>query len=395
MRGLVKVTRGAKIVGPETREFETISALSPAHVAGYLRGRGWRDQGKYGSYGQLYSKNVSDRAFNVVLPRLATIADFAARMKELINVVAEVEDRGAAGVLFDLTLAPFDVIRVRSMDADAYGSIRFAQGLDLYEEAKRAVVAAANAAACEQPRKAWKGRRPDSVGQYLERALRLGQTENASFSLTVLSSYSFDPEGQEKATLFDDQAFGRRVTLKFGSALTAIETALGEAVTGDPLAAFEKGIAAGVSADMCQALANLAENESGIQVSVTWTPAKPAGNPIRLSLTRQDSAVLHEVARTFARQEPEPEFILEGLVEEIREKPERFDGSVVIQAKLPQQVGVRKIRVRFAERDREFVYEAAKNRRWVRVTGSLAREGKVLKLDEPHDFSIVEPSDES
>jgi hypothetical protein len=214
MRGLVKVTRGAKIVSPETTELETISALSPTHVAGYLRGHGWHDQGKYGPYGQLYSRSVGDRTFNVVLPRLGTIADFATRMKELINVVAEVESRRAAGVLFDLTLAPFDVIRVRSMDADAYGSIRFEQGLDLHEEAKRAVVAAANAAASEQPRKAWKGRRPDSVGQYLER-LRLGQTENASFSLTVLSPYSFDPGGQEQATLFEDQAFGRRVTLKW------------------------------------------------------------------------------------------------------------------------------------------------------------------------------------
>jgi hypothetical protein len=394
MRGLLKVARGDKIVGPETTDLETISALSPTHVAGYLRSRGWHDQGKYGSYGQVYSKKVDDHTFNVVLPRLATIADFTTRMRGLINVVAEVERRRATGVLFDLTLAPFDVIRVRSMDADAYGSIRFEQGLDLHEEAKRALVAAANATASEQPRKAWKGRRPDSVGQYLER-LRLGQTENASFSLTVLSPYSFDPEGQEKATLFEDQAFGRRVTLKFGSALTAIETALAEAVAGDPVPAFEKGIAAGVSADICQALAKLADNESGIQVSVSWSPAKPTSGPIRLSLTPQDSAVLHEIARTFARQEPEPEFELEGLVEEIKEKPERFDGSVVIQAKLPQQAGVRKIRVHFAQRDREFVYEAAKNKRWVRVIGNLARDGKLLKLEEPHDFSIVEPSDES
>lgn len=394
MRGLVKVKRGAKIVGPETTELETISALSPTHVAGYLRSRGWRDQGKYGSYGQLYSRNVDDRAFNVVLPRLATISDFAIRMKELINVVAQAERRKAASVLFDLTLAPFDVIRVRSMDADAYGSIRFAKGLDLHEEAKRAVIAAANAVASEQPRKAWKGRRPDSVGQYLER-VRLGQTENASFSLTVLSPYSFDPEGQEKATLFEDEAFGRRVTLKFGSALTAIEAALAEAVAGDPLPAFEKGIAAGVSADMCQALAKLADNESGIQVSVTWSPAKPANGPIRLSLTPQDSAVLHDVARTFAQQEPEPEYVLVGLVEEIKEQPDRFDGSVVIQAKLPQHVSVRKIRVHFAKEDRDFVYEAAKNKRWVRVMGNLARDGRLLKLLEPHDFSIVEPSDES
>jgi hypothetical protein len=177
--------------------------------------------------------------------------------------------------------------------------------------------------------------------------------------------------------------------------LKAIEAALAEAVAGDPLPAFEKGIAAGVSADICQALAKLADNESGIQVSVSWSPAKPTGDPIRLSLTPQDSTVLHEVARTFARQEPHPEFVLVGLVEEIKEMPDRFDGSVVIQAELPQQAGVRKIRVRFAEPDRNSVYQAAMHKRWVRVTGNLARDGKHLKLGEPHDFSIVEPSDDS
>jgi len=371
-----------------------ISALSPGHVAGYLRIRGWEDKGKYGAYGQRYSKIVGDRTFDIVLPRLATIADFAARMKELINVLAEVENRKPAVVLFDLTLTPFDVIRVRSKDADAYGSIRFEQGLDLHEEAKKLVVAAAFAAASKQPRKAWKGRRPDSIGQYLER-LRLGQTEHASFSLTVLSPYSFDPE-DGRATLFEDEAFGRRVTLKFGTALAAIETALAEAVaTEDPLPAFEKGVGAGVSADMCQALAKLAENDNGIQISVSWSPAKPTGGPICLSLTPQDSAVLHEVARTFARQEPEPEFVLEGLVEEIKEKPERFDGSVVVQAQLPQQAGLRKIRMKFDERYRDLVYDAAKNKQWVRVIGNLVREGKLLKLLDPHDFSVVEPSDES
>lgn len=379
-------------MGAETKDFEKISALSPTHVAGYLRSRGWHDLGKYGPYGQLYSRDLDDQTFNVVLPRLPTIADFGRRMNELVNVVAQVERRPTDNVLFDLTLAPFDVIRVRSMDADAYGSIRFAKGLDLHEEVKRAVVAAANAAASDRPRKAWKGRRPDSVGQYLER-LRLGQTENASFSLTVLSPYSFDPEGQEQ--LLDDQAFGRRVTLKFGSALMAIEAALADAVAGDAVPGFEKNIAAGVSADMCLALANLADSESGVQVALSWSPAKPADGPVSLSLTPQDSAVLREVARSLAQEEPEPEFVLEGLVEEIKEKPERFNGSVVIEAKLPQQTGVRKIRVHFAERDRNLVYDAARSKRWVRVTGSLAREGKLLKLDQPHDFSIVEPSDDS
>lgn len=375
---------------PHLFEAKAVAALSPPHVAGYLRGHGWKDEGQFGPYGQLYSIDNNGRVEQVVLPRLSTIADFPRRMMELLNSVSKIEDRNPAAVLFDLTLAPFDVIRVRSKDADDYGSVRFDAGIQLHEEARRLVVAAALAEASELPRKAWKGRRPDSVTQYMER-VRLGQTENASFSLTLLSPYSFDVS--EQTRLFSDDAFGRRVTRKFGAALSAIQGALAESVT-DPLPAFEKSVNAGVSADMCQALAKLADTDAGVEISISWSPAKPVQEPVRLGLTRQDAAVLQEVARTFSRQEPEPEFVIEGLVEEIKEKPEAFSGSVVIQAPLPNQPGVRKIRVKFDEQYRELVYNAARDKLWVRVIGDLAREGKHLTLLGPHDFSVVEPNDE-
>lgn len=368
----------------------TIAALSPTHVAGYLRGHGWKDEGQFGPYGQLYTVDQDGRTHQLVLPRLMTIGDFTRRMVEVLDTLSRVEERDPAAVLFDLTLAPFDVIRVRSKNADDYGSIGFDTGLQLHEEAKRLLVSAALAEASEVPRKAWKGRRPDCVARYMERT-RLGQTENASFSLTILSPYSFDPD--EEASLFREDAFGRRVTRRFGTALGAIRNALAESVA-DPLPAFEKTVSAGVSADMCQALARLADSDAGVEVSISWSPAKPVQAPVRLGLTRQDATVLQEVARTFSRQEPEPEFVIEGLVEEIKEKPERFDGSVVIQAPLPGQSGVRKIRVRFERRDRDLVYEAAKDKKWVRVIGNLVREGGFLALLDPRDFSIVEPDDE-
>lgn len=373
-------------------ESKAVAALSPTHVAGYLREQGWRDEGKFGPYGQRYTIDRNGRTEQVVLPRLSSIVDFSRRMAELVDAVSKVEERDPSSVLFDLTLTPFDVVRVRSKDADDYGSIRFDTGIQLHEEARRLVVASALAAEVSgQPRKAWKGRRPDSVGQYIER-LRLGQSENTSFSLTLLSPYSFEPNGQ--TTLFQDEAFGRRVTRKFGAALAAIQGALAESVT-DPLPAFEKSVDAGVSADMCQALAKLADSDAGVEVSVSWSPAKPVQPPVRLALSRQDAAVLQEVARIFSRQEPEPEFVIEGLVEEIKEKPERFDGSVVIQAPLPNQPGVRKIRVHFDQTYRDIVYDAARNKKWVRVIGDLAREGKFLTLLGPRDFSIVEPGDDA
>jgi hypothetical protein len=370
-------------------DLRAISALSPPHVAAYLVNIGWRDEGQYGPFARRYLKTIGEREFELLLPRSPALADFSNRMAEAAQIVADAEGRDVRHVIFDLSVAAFDVIRVRSKDADDYGSVRFEEGLELHEEARKLVVAAALAEASESPRAAWKGRHPDSVTKYVER-LRLGQTENASFSLTILSPYAFDLGGQ--SALFDDESFGRRVTRKFGRALSAIEHALSDSLA-DPLPAFSRAVSEGVSAELCMALAKLADNDTGIEVSIAWSPAKPEGPPKRVALTRHDGSVLQEVARSLSAQEPERDFIIEGRIEEIKERSEDFQGSVVLEAPIAGR-GVRKIRVRFEAPERDLVFDAAKSKQWVRVTGDLVRDGKSLSLLGPREFAVMQPEEE-
>jgi hypothetical protein len=128
--------------------------------------------------------------------------------------LAKAEGRTSAAVIFDLTLTAFDVIRVRSRDADEYGSVRFPEGVQLFEEAENLLVASARAASSEVPRRVWKGRRPESITEYLQR-VRLGQTEKSSFSLTVMSPYAFEPSTEARhqrslslKTLLGDASLG-------------------------------------------------------------------------------------------------------------------------------------------------------------------------------------------
>lgn len=375
---------------PDLRQIETIAALSPLHVGAYLRARGWEDRGAFGAFGRVYSSVVDGRNVEVVLPTRSKILDFSRRMMELVERIATIENRSVATTIFDLSLTSFDVIRVRSLDADAFGSIELDDGIHLLEEAKRLLTSSALAAAADRPRRAWKGRRPETVNEYMQH-VRLGQTENASFSLTMLSPYAFDPSAQDE--MFPKEAFGRRVTRTFGGALRAVEAALGDAVS-ESIDAFERTIEAGVSAELCQSLAKLADNDSGVEVSVAWSPAKPLDAPVRVRLSREDAAILRDVSRNFSYLEPEPGFLIEGLIEEIKEKPERFDGSVLVQAKLPDQNGIRKIRVTFDEKDREVVFRAAEGKKWIRVTGELVREANSVTLKNPREFAMIEPTDQ-
>jgi len=368
-------------------DVQTIRALSPAHVGGYLRARGWVDRGPYGAFGRLFQRQINDRLLEVVLPTRSSIADFDRRMGELLTDLSDAEDRGPDSVLFDLTLAPFDVIRVRSKDADDYGSVRFVEGVQLHEEARNALVAAARAATADVPRKAWKGRRPEAVNEYIDH-VRLGQTERSSFSLTILSPYSFDPADQPQGGLFSQEAFGRRVARQFAKALSAIEAALAEGVTS-PIPAFEKTVAAGVSADLCQSLAKLADNDVGAEVSISWSPAKPVSEPVRLALTRQDAAVLNEVAREFARQELELGARLEGIITQIREDPKTFDGSATIEALVEGRL--RRVHITgFLHNVRELLIDAFRNRKRIEVEGELTVEGYRFRLANPHDLLVRE-----
>jgi hypothetical protein len=374
---------------PYRADLATLAALSPNHVGAYLRDRGWADGGSFGAFGRRYSRTVEHELQELVLPTRASTTDFTKRMAELVENLSDAENRPVPNVLFDLTLTAFDVIRVRSRDADDYGSVRFADGIQLCEEAQNLLVAAARAASSDVPRKAWKGRRPDSINEYLQR-VRLGQTERSSYSLTILSPYSFEPSSLARPQLpiFAEHAFGRRVTEKLGTAIRAIEGALAEAIP-NPLPAFERTIEAGVSADFCGALGNLADNDVGVEVSVCWSPAKPVTGPavVGLSLTPRDGAILKEIAREFARAEPEPDRHIEGIITQISEDPRTFDGSTTIEAAVEGRL--RRVHVKFNLEERDVLIDAFKMRTPIRVEGELVTEGNRLKLTNPRGLTTV------
>jgi hypothetical protein len=366
---------------------KALPALSPAHVAAYLRDRGWIDGGPFGPFGRSFKRD-DDRGNNeVIVPMRQNLGDFVRRMAELVDKLSDFEDRSVAYVVQDLSLAAFDVIRVRSLDADQFGSIRFSEGIAIHDEAKKLVAAAALAANSDRPRRAYKGRRPETVIQYLDK-VRLGQTENASFSITILSPYSFNPPGQ--ADLLEEVAFGRKVTSTFATAMTGVSDLLASAVV-DANQAFDEAVELGVSSEFCSALAQLAENDLGIEVSVAWSPSQPKGLPQRINLNHQDVDILRKVSQSFSQAEPEPSYTVRGRVKALSE-PETDEGTFKIEAYLPEFDGLRTVSAQFGPADRAEVMNAITDKKWIQVTGDLRRDGRRLSLEHPTNFRVIQPA---
>jgi hypothetical protein len=361
-----------------------LAALSPRDIAGWLRMRGFANSGQYGEYGAVFARIEDNETTELILPLSPKARDFARRMAELVADLSTALERPPTDILTELTLAPFDVIKVRSPDADDYGSIGLSTGIDLHQEARNIVLSAANTAASPLPRRSWRGRRFDEVSDYLQN-VRLGQSQRGSFVLNLLSPWDFTPDSPPMFEL-GDETFGRRVTMSLATALNAAEAAMRRAPT-EGIRPLVEAYKLGVSANLCSALAKLAREGDGVSVSVDWSPVRPNSMIANISLKREDASLLVEASKELSRQEPEPDFSLEGLVASIKEAPELFNGNAVIEMSLGGTI--RRVHIHFGENERSLIYDAAKEKKWIRVVGDLEREGQRLKLLNPRDIAVI------
>jgi hypothetical protein len=368
----------------------TLEGLSPRDVANWLKMRGFQHAGGYGEYGEIFQRVHQEQEQELVLPIDRGARDYVRRMAELVEDLSTFEDRRASEVLTDLSVAPFDVIKVRSPESDAYGSIKFSAGVALHDESRNVMLSSANSAASPIPRRSWRGRHFDEASDYIEN-VRLGQTQRGSFILTVLSPWDF-VSGIQQALDFSDLTFGRRVTLALASALKATERALRQSVVAGEQPLVDS-YQSGVTSNFCAALARLAMAGEGVDISLAWSPSKPDEKVVKLKLQREDAAVLDRASKALATQEAEPDFRIKGVVTGITEPSHRLDGEAVVETVLAGTV--RKVRMKFGADDRTLIYEAAQHKRWITVTGDLERRGHRLSLQNPTDIAVIEPDDET
>jgi hypothetical protein len=373
-------------------DHEAIAALSPRAVAGYLLAKGWMHSREYGPYGAIFVKSEDGHEHEVLISTVNELRDFANVMAILIDDLAKIEYRSPYDILADLTLAPFDVIKVRSPDADDIGSIPLSVGVEFHEQSRHLVIAAANAAASPQPKANWRGRRFEQVDAYLG-SLRLGQSQRGSFVLSLLSPWDFVPQSElGQNYLFDVLPFGRRVTEALAKALTATSRALARTVNEGVKQPFVEAVSDGVSANFCFSLAQLARDGDGVDVSVNWSLTKPGGEAVLLRLRREDAQTLTEACGALVEEEPAADATVQGVILQINNDLASFDGSVVVLA--PVDGSVRRVRVRFGGADRPKVFEAGQNKFGISVKGELKARGRSLELLNPRDLVILNLTDD-
>ena len=375
----------------EIHDRDALARLSLLDVRAYLATQGWSAVGRYGTVATIYKiKNSTGKSTELLLPMRENLADYAARMGDIVETLADVEHRDEIAVFHDLVKAGFDVVRFRAPNADEAGTIDLQSGVALYDHARDVIAAAANAAV--KQKRAYRGNTPDKAKEYPD-TLRLGQSEVGSYVLTVLSPVQ-PSLASDQASLFPDidlgdEPFSRAVTLTLSRSLRAAKRAVDEAIATGRLDPFETAVESGVSSNLCEAIARLAEQGAGVEISVTWSRVRrgPEMNA-SYSFTEDNARVLSEAAAAFRESEPQSDITIEGFVVLLERKPEEFDGKAKIRGFVDGRV--KTISADFMSWDYQKVVAAFDKKLRVRVDGDLVKRGPIQFLGNARNLVVFD-----
>jgi hypothetical protein len=387
------------MIWAQVTDREAMAARSPSELAMYLRARGWTMRGRDGNGGQ-WVKTVEGEEFEALQPQDSAIRDYAARVRDLLQVLAVTEERSELDVLSDITSVSMDVHSVRTFPPDnAPGMIGLDDGVQAFESVRNLVVAAAYAVSSDRPRAIQPARKSAEVLKFL-REVRIGPTAEGSF---ILSVHTPVPPwlSSQQAALFDDEAsaafepaepFERRVSLKLYDAVGAAHGAANDAlVDANGLDAFTAAVPRGVSANLCEALVGLG-GESGhpFELSLRLAPSRPstARNLVPIRFRRDHLPVLASAAQELRERVAEEGAVVVGNVVRLHREGSG-SGEISIAGIVEGEDRLRRIWMDLADDDYSTAMRAHQEMLVVSVRGDLVRRGTRLYLTHPAAFQTA------
>lgn len=375
------------VIKAKVVDAELLKALAPAALRAYAQAQGWKRTEAYGEHSDIYVRAGSET--EAIIPGTNRLGDYANVVSDLLRIFALAEERDELQVFRDLTTADRDVIRLRAPEADEDGSVKLGAAVDMVVHAKELLLAAACAA--WKPRPTYRAGKIREATDYLD-SVRMGQTEQGSFVLTILAPVPPALEDGSNVQLsflpdIAEEPFERRVTRRLIEGLTAARGAIEKYNRGGGFAVFEESVEKGISANLCEAASALIANGDGLDVSLTWARTRRTLEPIsRLKFSKADGVVLREAARLFHEKQPRPEERLEGYIVKLNREPANFDGKVTLKAFVDGRPA--SVQIDFPPPLYAAALDAHGRNLPVSVVGELLRVGRRWRLELPRQLEI-------
>ena len=376
---------------------QALASPVPRNIRLYLQMHGWQRQTEASAKPDVWTWQTEDGMYEVIAPSSRDARDYRQRVAELLRTVAIAEDRSELDLLRDLTMVSYDIQYVHTHFPSPPGTAPLRDAAEAFAAAQ--AMLSASTAALEAPRLVLPSRRPSRTLELMQRVLA-GPTREGSYVISIWVPVPPRLTQDEDLVLFDDpsEPFEREATKHLNRALAAARAAVSEALnTDDGLDAFVRRESLGISANLCEALANLAGEEAvGFDVQFAWSLERPvAGLEPRVAFNEESIPVLSEAARELRARLPEDEVRLRGNVVRLHREEQLGNGEVTIAGSVVDDpLGKhRRVSLDLAESDYELAIRAHQSFADVEVVGSLIQRGTRTYLRNTRGFVATLPAD--
>ena len=350
------------------QDSDALIAVSPASLSAYARSKGWIKVELYGDYADVYTKGGHQE---IIVPRTQDIGDYASVMSQLIGIFAEDAKVDELSLYRDLVTSDRDVVRVRA-DAGANGDVAVKDGIDLIAGARDMLLAVACSLGDTQPVYQSGGYEYKEASRFLNQ-MRLGQTEQGSFVITLLTPF-LDPDWQ----LANSDPPHRQITRRLAGALAATREAI-ERTDGKDTEHFLDAMGDGVSANFCNAIVKMVNSVKDLDVSLSWARTLPTPTtPEAVRFASYDVPVLRQAAQSFRDHEVAQDRRLVGIVQRLESDDIEKGGTMILKTQIDGRY--QRVRIVLNQSDYQRALQAHSDRSQVAVAGTLRRAGQRWSL---------------
>jgi hypothetical protein len=241
-----------------------------------LSDAGWRRHQETWNNASIWS-NADGR--EVLVPPSDDLADTDLRVTEILSALTAAEDRPADEIVTDIN-TPFDDIQLYRTFPDG-DLISLAAELQMLGSVRDLIGAAARTVV-EGPLPIFPRGAQGPAGQLLQQ-IRLGPGSRSGHLLTVRIPLTGSAESSDHGpgSAAGEALLGRRVGARLRAAVIAAQAAAARVAGPGDVNAFDEAVAAGVSANLCEALSRLAGHQHAqpFEIAFRWGRGLPSDVP--------------------------------------------------------------------------------------------------------------------
>lgn len=361
----------------------TLKQITPTALEQYILAKGFKFVEQWGAFESRYNRTDNGTSQELVVPTTNDVDDFTVRTAEVISKLSSFSDQDVMTVLRNIAAFGYDIFRIKINEGRLSTSLIIDDAIDTLYNGLELVESSAAVVNAGHPIKSIRGRRPNSVREYID-SVRMGQTEEGSFILTLLLPVAFSDQNPSLPKTVNEP-FGRLVSDKFEETLTAAKQLSKKNGAAD----YETAFNAGLTSNFSHALTKIVERTGKVGLNISSGNSDTSPRKVyNTKFKERDAEVFEKFSTKYSEDEIHIRTEVVGTITNIQEANLRSPGSVTLSAKVD---GITKnIKLPFTHSDRDTIIRAfdQKSEKYLSASGIITKNGNRYVLEQSSNLQV-------